>query len=491
MNYLLAIDQGTSSTRAMIYTTKGELVASSRYSITQYYPKIGWVEHDPEEIWQKTLRAMKEAVSKVPNKQILACGVTNQRETTVIWNKKTGACLAPAIVWQDRRTSEYCQTLKVNEAIIHEKTGLVPDPYFSASKLKWLLENNLEAKRLAEKGDLAFGTIDSFLIWRLTKDHVHLTDITNASRTMLFNIKEEVWDFDLLDYFEIPESVLPKICACDNYFGVLSKEWLGVELPITGVAGDQQAALVGQGCFKTGMIKATFGTGAFLLLNNGNEPVWSQHQLLTTVAYKIKGITTYGLEGSIYHAGTAIKWLRDTMKLIANANETESLAKTLESNEGVYLVSSFTGLGAPHWISTPGAFIVGLSLYSNKAHFARAALEGVCYQIREVCECMREDVAFDLSLLRVDGGMAENQWFLQFLADQCRLKVQKPKDIETTAKGAAILAALGYGIFNSLDEVDAHCWDVEQELHPQRSLKQVEADYRGWEYALQKVKGHN
>ncbi|KTD68079.1 MULTISPECIES: glycerol kinase GlpK [Legionella] len=488
MNYLLAIDQGTSSTRVMVYTVHGELVTSSQYPLTQYYPQTGWVEHDPEEIWEKTLAAMRDVLSRVPVEQIVTCGLTNQRETTVIWNKKTGACLAPAIVWQDRRTAEYCKTLVVNESMIQEKTGLVPDPYFSATKLKWLLENNSEAKELADKGDLAFGTIDSFLIWRLTKERLHLTDVTNASRTMLFNIKEEQWDLDLLDYFRIPESVLPKVCASDSHFGLIDKQWLGIELPITGVAGDQQAALIGQGCFNIGMVKATFGTGAFLLLNTGNKAVLSQHKLLTTIAYKIKGQTVYGLEGSIYHAGTTVKWLRDSMKLIAHTDETEVLAGSLNGNEGVYFVSSFTGLGAPHWLSVPGASMVGLSLSSNKAHFARAALEGVCYQTREVCLCMREDSQLDLSLLRVDGGMAVNRWFLQFLADQCQLQIQKPKDIETTAKGAAILAALGCGVYNSLDELHA-IWDVEQTFNPQRSLEQVEMDYRGWKQALQKVKG--
>ncbi|KTD41167.1 glycerol kinase GlpK [Legionella parisiensis] len=486
MNYLLALDQGTSSTRAMIYTVHGELVATSQYPITQHYPQAGWVEHDPEEIWQKTLAAMRDVVSQVSVDQIVSCGLTNQRETTVIWSKKTGVCLAPAIVWQDRRTAEYCDALVADESMIQEKTGLIPDSYFSATKLKWLLENNPEAKMLADKGDLAFGTIDSFLIWRLTTEHLHLTDVTNASRTMLFNIKEEQWDLDLLNYFKIPESVLPKVCASDSHFGMIDKQWIGFELPITGVAGDQQAGLIGQGCFKMGMVKATFGTGAFLLLNTGSKPVLSQHKLLTTVAYKIQGQTTYGLEGSIYHAGTAVKWLRDSMKLITHADETETLANSLSGNEGVYLVSAFTGLGAPHWLSASGASMVGLSLSSNRAHFARAVLEGVCYQTREVCLCMREDSQLDISLLRVDGGMAVNRWFLQFLADQCQLEIQKPKNIETTAKGAAILAALGCGIFNSLDELHS-IWDVEQAFIPQRALEQVELDYRGWRHALQKM----
>lgn len=486
MNYLLAIDQGTSSTRAMIYTLHGELVASSQYPIKQYYPEAGWVEHDPEEIWQKTLTAMRDVVAKVAKEEILCCGLTNQRETTVIWNKKTGACLAPAIVWQDRRTSDYCLALTSEAAMIQDKTGLLPDPYFSASKLNWLLENNSEAKQLAQQGELAFGTIDSFLIWRLTQEHLHLTDVTNASRTMLFNIKTEQWDHDLLKLFAIPESVLPDVRACDSHFGVIDKQWLGIELAITGVAGDQQAALVGQGCFDSGMVKATYGTGGFLLLNTGPKPVSSRHKLLTTIAYKIKGEVAYGLEGSIYHAGTTVKWLRDEMKLINNSDETEALARCLDGNDGVYFISAFTGLGAPHWLSKPGAAIVGLSLSSTRAHFARAALEGVCYQTREVFACMREDSNLDLSLLRVDGGMAVNLWFLQFLADQCQLQVQRPRDIETTAKGAAILAAMGSGAFSTLDQLHI-TWSIEQELRPERSIESVERDYLGWTQALQKV----
>ena len=483
MDYLLAIDQGTSSTRAMIYTLQGELITSSQYPITQYYPQAGWVEQDPEEIWQKTLTAVRDVVSQVEGKHILSCGITNQRETTVVWNKKTGDCLAPAIVWQDRRTEEYCCSLLEYSTLIQEKTGLIPDPYFSASKINWLLIHNAQAQVLAERGDLAFGTIDSFLMWRMTKGKKHVTDITNASRTMLFNIRNEQWDKELLELFQIPESVLPEVCASDSHFGLIDKGWCGFEIPITGVAGDQQAALIGQGCFDNGMVKATFGTGGFLLLNTGTTPVISKHKLLTTIAYKIKGTTVYGLEGSIYHAGTTVKWLRDEMKLIETSGETETLAESLSSNEGVYLVSAFTGLGAPHWLTNSGAAIFGLSRTTNRAHFARAALEGVCYQTREVLTCMRQESTLDLTVLRVDGGMAVNQWFLQFLADQCQINVQKPKDIETTAKGAAILAAIGYGVFDSTAAVK-NVWEIERTFQPGRSLQQVDMDYKGWEKAL-------
>lgn len=483
MNYLLAIDQGTSSTRAMIYTLQGELITSSQYPITQYYPNSGWVEHDPEEIWQKTLTAIRDVVSQVDGGRILSCGITNQRETTVIWDKKTGTCLSHAIVWQDRRTEDYCHSLQEYRSTIQKKTGLLLDPYFSASKLNWLLKNHSDTKKLALKGELAFGTVDSFLIWRLTNGKKHATDITNASRTMLLNIRHEQWDKELLQLFEVPESVLPQVHSCDDHFGFIDKKWLGFELPITGVAGDQQAALIGQGCFEDGMVKATFGTGGFLLLNTGAVPVSSQHKLLTTVAYKIKEKIAYGLEGSIYHAGTTVKWLRDELKLISCSEETETLAKSLDSNDGVYFVSSFTGLGAPHWLSTSGASFWGLSRGTSRAHFARAALEGVCYQTRDILTCMREDSQMDLTLLRVDGGMAANQWFLQFLSDQCHLLIEQPKDIETTAKGAAILAAIGYGVYDSVATLK-NIWDAERSFRPIKPIDLVEKEYKGWKEAL-------
>jgi len=484
MNYILAIDQGTSSTRAMLYSSDGVLVTSSQYQISQYYPQPGWVEQDPEEIWQKTLRAMRDVVSEVNSNSIIACGITNQRETTVVWDKGTGRCLAPAIVWQDRRTAEYCHSLVSKTKLIQEKTGLILDSYFSASKLNWLLTNNTEVTQCASQGNLAFGTMDSFLIWRLTKGLSHVTDSTNASRTMIYNIHSEEWDNELLTLFEIPKSVLPRVIASDSHFGMIDNEWLGFELPITGVAGDQQAALIGQGCFTHGMVKATFGTGGFLLLNTGDKAVFSANKLLTTIAYKIQGKTTYGLEGSIYHAGTTVKWLRDELKIISSASETEALAESLTSNEGVYLISSFTGLGAPHWSSVAGASMFGISRSTNKAHFARAALEGVCYQTRDALKCMRDDSQLDVDLLRVDGGMAANIWFLQFLSDQCQLKVEKPKDIETTARGAAILAGIGCGLYQSTDDLK-HI-ELDTTFNPQRETTNVEHDYQGWLHALKK-----
>lgn len=486
MTYLLAIDQGTSSTRAMLYTPAGELVTSSQYSLTQFYPRPGWVEHDPEEIWLKTLKASQDVLGQVDPNKVMACGITNQRETSLIWDKQTGKCLSPAIVWQDRRTQEFCDCLADRAELIQRKTGLLPNAYFSASKLRWLLQNIPEARHLAAKNQLAFGTIDSFLIWRLTGNKAHLTDQSNASRTLLFNIFEQQWDEELLKLFEIPASVLPEVCASDAHFGDIDKRHLGLAIPITGVVGDQQAALIGQRCFKDGMIKATFGTGGFLLMNTGSKPVISNHRLLTTIAYRIKGQTIYGLEGSLYQAGTTVKWLRDEMKLIELPSDTEALAQSLNSNEGVYFVPSFTGLGAPHWINSPGAVIVGLARTSNRAHFARAALESVCYQTREILSCMREDSAMNLSLLRVDGGMAANQWFLQFLSSQCRLTVQRPYDIETTAQGAAMLAAIGCGLADSLDSLQ-ESWVCEQEFLA-KDNESIEMDFEGWMRAVRMVK---
>jgi len=487
MQYLLAIDQGTSSTRAMLYSLQGQLLNTSQSQLTQYYPKPGWVEHDPEEIWQKTLAAIREVIATVDAKQIIACGLTNQRETTLIWDKQTGVCLSPAIVWQDRRTQDFCQSLASHRDMLRNKTGLLPDPYFSASKLHWLLTNIPDARPLASKGRLAFGTVDSFLIWRLTGGKAHLTDITNASRTLLFNIFDQCWDEELLQLFDTPRTILPEVCASDFHFGVIDKALLGASIPITGVAGDQQAALIGQRCFDEGMVKATFGTGGFLLLNTGEKPVLSNHHLLTTIAYRILGKTVYGLEGSLYQAGTTVKWLRDELQLITAASDTEVLAKSLDSNEGVYLVPSFTGLGAPHWLAINGAMIIGLARTSNKAHFARAALESVCYQTRDILSCMREDSNMTLSLLRVDGGMASNQWFLQFMAKQCGLLVQRPHDIETTALGAALLAGIGCGVIDSLRSLQQN-WVFDKQFIPVDDSETIETDYQGWQRALRMLK---
>lgn len=488
MTYLLAIDQGTSSTRAILYTSTGELIIASQYPLQQSYPQSGWVEHDPEQIWQTTLSAINDVLNQVDIKKVIACGITNQRETVVIWNKETGQCLAPAIVWQDRRTQDFCATLLPEAELINSKTGLLADPYFSASKIRWFLDNIPEAKCLIEKNQLAVGTIDSFLIWRLTGGEAHLTDVTNASRTLLYNIFEEKWDEDLLKLFAIPRSILPTVCASDDYYGAIDKQFFSAAIPIHAILGDQQAAMIGQRCFQHGMVKATFGTGGFLLMNTGNQPVLSTHKLLTTIAYRIKGQTIYGLEGSLYQAGTTIKWLRDEMKLIQSAAETETFAESLSSNEGVYLIPSFTGIGAPHWLSTSGAILLGLARSSSPAHIARAALESVCYQTRDILNCMKEDSDINLAVLRVDGGMAVNDWFLQFLSSQCGVKVQRPQDIETTAQGIAMLAALSCGLVDSLESL-AKNWRYQKEFNPGNDLTR-DKDYQGWLNALKMIKNH-
>lgn len=479
MAYILAIDQGTSSTRAIIYSIDGQHICSAHYPITQFYPHPGWVEQDPEEIWQKTLLAIQDVVEHVDIQDILACGLTNQRETTLIWDKETGQCLAPAIVWQDRRTEHFCQTLAKDNAMIQKKTGLLVDPYFSATKLHWLLEHIPSARLYAEQGRLAFGTVDSFLIWRLTGGVQHATDVTNASRTMLFNIHSEIWDDALLKTFDIPKSILPRVYASDHCFGVISQDLIQGAIPICGVIGDQQAALLGHGCTSPGMIKATYGTGGFLMLNTGDIPVVSKHRLLTTVAYKIQDQTAYALEGSLYQAGSTVQWLRDTLKLIRHANETETLAASLKSNEGVYFIPSFNGLGAPHWLSTPGALIVGLKRTSHRAHFARAALESVCYQTLDMLVAMRQDSKLDLSLLRVDGGMVVNEWFLNFLSSLCVVTAQRSRHIETTAFGAAMLAAIGCGAIQDLSTLKDRCL-VEKQFVADKSELDMKQDYQGW-----------
>lgn len=486
MSYLVAIDQGTSSTRAMLFNYRGELVSMSQYPLHQFYPQAGWVEQDGEEIWQKTLKALQDVLEKA-NSPVISCGITNQRETFLLWDKRTGKCLSRAIVWQDRRTQAYCQSLLDVEKMVQEKTGLLMDPYFSGTKLHWLLENVPEAKQLALKNQLAFGTVDSFLLWRLTKGKVHATDVTNASRTLLFNIFNQQWDEELLDLFKIPRHILPAVLACDSFFGSIDKYFSGYSIPITGIAGDQQAALIGQQCFSNGMIKGTFGTGGFLLMNLGAQPVLSKHKLLTTIAYSIKNQTTYALEGSIYHAGTTIKWLRDELHLIKNAEETEVLARSLTSNEGVYIIPSFTGLGGPHWLNTQGAVIVGLSRLSNKAHFARAALESVVYLTKDILICMKEESGLELNTLRVDGGMASNGWFLEFLAAQCNLRVDRPYNLETTGLGAAFLAGLGAGIYHDFSHLQP-LFACQQSIIADDNRSKVEDDYSGWRKSLQIIK---
>lgn len=486
--YILAIDIGTSSTRAIIYSLSYQVVCMHQQTLNQYFPHPGWVEQDPEEIWQATLKAIREVVAKVPVKKIIACGITNQRETTIIWNKQTGVCLNNAISWQDRRTEDLCNTLSAHAKIITEKTGLILDAYFCASKLSWLFINIPEALQLATNNQLAFGTIDSFILWRLTNGKSHLTDITNASRTMLFNIHTQTFDDELLQLFKIPHSILPKVVDNDAHFGVFSNNIINHPVPITGMAGDQQAALIGQHCITKGMAKVTLGTGGFILTNTGQTAITSKHKLITTIAYRLLGKSTYGLEGSIYHAGTTIKWLRDKLHLFNEAKDSETLARSLDSNQGVYLIPAFTGLGAPHWYKKSGGSIIGLTQNTTSAHFARAALESIAYQIQDIISCMQEDLNILISVLKVDGGMALNQWLLEYIASLTNIVLERPQGIEATALGAAIIAAIGCGEISSLEDLANKPEEIFS-VKPSLERTSVLNDYQGWLNALNKFLG--
>lgn len=488
-HYFLAIDQGTTSTRAMIFDAEQRVVAVSQIPFQQYFPESGWVEHDPEEIWQSVLEVCRQAIAQsgLSPSKIAALGISNQRETTVLWHKKTGQVVAPAIVWQDRRTTNYCQQLKEKFGdIIQQKTGLLLDPYFSASKIHWLLNHYPEAKVLAATGELAFGTIESFLIYRLTGGEKHVSDISNASRTALFNIHTASWDPELLKIFEIPDSLLPEVLDNATFFGACKENLLGASIPITGAAGDQQAAMIGQACLQAGLMKTTLGTGAFLMLNTGEQAVHSQYQLLTTIAYQIGSKRHYALEGSIFNAGTSIKWLRDDLNLIQDAKETEALAMSLSSNDGVYLVPAFTGLGAPYWRADLRAMIYGLTRASSKAHFARAALEAVAYQLADVVQAMQADAKLTVCEMRLDGGLTANAWLMQFMADMLKLPVLLPANAEASCLGAALLAGIGSGLYNSLEEA-SKLWRATRKFLPNMSEEIRDQNYHGWREALAKI----
>jgi glycerol kinase len=489
--FILAIDQGTTSSRAILFSLEGEAIGSSQQEFTQYYPESAWVEHDPEEIWTTTLSTCRAVIrqSGVRASEIKAIGITNQRETTLLWDRRSGKPLHKAIVWQDRRTTEMCEKLKFDgkESFIQEKTGLLLDPYFSASKLAWLLDNVPNARELAEQGHLAFGTVDSFLLWRLTQGQSHYTDATNASRTMLFNIHTMQWDQDLLSLFDIPKSLLPKVKNSADDFGVTYRVLFGEEIPITALIGDQQAALVGQGCFSPGMAKSTYGTGCFLMLNSGNKPLKSTNQLLSTVAYQIKGETTYALEGSIFIAGAVVQWLRDGIKLVDSAEETEQLATKCGHVEDVYVVPAFTGLGAPHWDPDARGAILGLSRDTGIKEIVTASLQSVAYQTKDLLNAMTNDGAQLSTVLRVDGGMANNHWFVQFLSDLLGLDVDIPESVESTALGAAYMAGLGVGLYHSLEELGEPS-RRKQRYHPQMNEGKRDALYAGWLAALSRVK---
>lgn len=489
--YILAIDQGTTSSRAMLLDHRGTPLHQIQQEFTQYYPGYGEVEHDPEEIWRVTYQCCLEVIkiANITAKEITAIGITNQRETTTIWERKSGKPIHNAIVWQDRRTADLCMQLNqhVMAKQINQKTGLLLDPYLSATKIKWLLLNVPEAEQKAKSGELAFGTIDTFLLWKLTNGKVHATDATNASRTLLFNIKNQTWDQELLDFFQIPQELLPEVFDNCHHFGVTEKSLFGVEIPITAMIGDQQGALVGQACFHPGMIKSTYGTGCFLLLNTGDKIIHSSNNLLSTIAYRINNTVTYGLEGSIFNAGTTIKWLRDNLRLIDQASEVEHLAEKVDSTNGVYFVPAFTGLGAPYWDPDARGAILGLARDTELTHIARAALEAVCYQTLDLLQAMQSDGIDNIALIRVDGGMTVNNWLLQFLADMLECDVQRPKYVETTAVGVAYLAGLGAGLFSSLLEIEKF-WQPELAFQPKLNQSTRNSLYSCWKQAVNRVR---
>ena len=488
MTALLAIDQGTTSTRAIVFDREGRKLGVSQQELPQSYPQPGWVEHDATRIWKDTLACVRGALgaAKLAAADIAALGITNQRETTLVWDRKTGEPIHPAIVWQDRRTAEFCKQHADRSDWLGEKTGLLLDPYFCATKIAWLLEHVEGARERAQKGELAFGTIDSWLLWNLSGGKLHATDATNASRTALFNIRTQQWDDELLAFFRIPRSLLPEVRDSAADYGVTSPELFGGEIRIGGIAGDQQAATVGQACFAPGMIKSTYGTGCFMVLNTGREFVRSKNRLLSTVAYRLNGEPTYALEGSIFVAGAAVQWLRDAVHLIRGAGETEALAKSIDDTQGVYLVPAFTGLGAPYWDPQARGAILGLTRDSGIAHIVRAALESVCYQTRDLMGAMAEDAIVPTEL-RVDGGMVVNDWLTQFLADVLKTTVVRPQTVETTALGAAFLAGLQVGIYRSLDEITA-LWQSDRRFEPTLGAQRADALYAGWQAAVQRVK---
>jgi len=485
---ILAIDQGTTSSRAIVFDAAGNAVATAQREFRQLFPHDGWVEHDPEEIWSTTLSVCKEAKrqAEAGGGKIATIGITNQRETTVVWDRVTGEPVYNAIVWQDRRTAGICESLRGRgaESDVTDRTGLLLDPYFSATKIAWILDNVDGARARAEAGALAFGTIDSFLLWRLTDGAVHATDASNAARTLLMNLGTGDWDPALLKLFDVPASLLPEIRDNASDFGVTGK--LGGSLSIGGMAGDQQAATIGQACFSPGMVKSTYGTGCFTLMNTGAERVASNNRLLSTVAYRLDGKTTYALEGSIFVAGAAIQWLRDGLKLIGSAAETEALAKSVESTGGVYLVPAFVGLGAPWWDAEARGAIYGLTRDTSGAHIVRAALEAVCYQTNDLIQAMAADSGTEIDALRVDGGMVANDWMLQFLSGITGLPVERPMQSESTALGAAMLAGLQAGIWPDLEAL-GRMWGRDARFEPQMAASERDRLLAGWREAIERT----
>jgi glycerol kinase len=489
--YILSLDQGTSSSRAVLFDQAGAPVAEASHDFPQIFPRAGWVEHDPEQIWDSQLAAARDVLKKagVSASQIAAIGIANQRETTIVWERDSGRPVCNAIVWQCRRTAGMCDNMRERglEPMIREKTGLVIDAYFSASKLSWILHNVPGARERAERGEMAFGTVDSWLAYRLSGGAIHVTDATNASRTMLYNLREGRWDPDLLREFSVPESMLPRICPSSGVVGTAERSLLGAKVPIAGMAGDQQAALFGQSCFRPGMAKNTYGTGSFVLLHTGGQPVPSQ-SLLATVAYQVGDEVSYALEGSIFVTGAAVQWLRDGLGIIENSAQSESLAAGVDSSDGVYLVPAFVGLGAPHWDQYARGTILGITRGTTRAHIARATLESIAFQTRDVVEAMERESGVTVPELRVDGGAARNDLLMQIQADILGRPVVRAAVVETTALGAAFLAGLGVGLWSGTDEL-ARTWRSDRTFDPQMPEGRREALYSRWKRAIERAKG--
>jgi len=485
--YIMSLDQGTTSSRCVLFNKKGEICSVAQKEFTQYYPKPGWVEHNPMEIWSSQISVATEAMAQigVSAENIAAIGITNQRETTIVWNRYTGEPICPAIVWQCRRTADRIEQLKQDgfAEVIQKKTGLVPDAYFSATKVAWILDHVQGAREAAEKGELLFGTVDSWLIWKLTDGKVHVTDYTNASRTMLFDIHNLCWDREILEYFKIPQSMLPQVKPSSSVFGETSERLLGGKIVISGAAGDQQAALFGQCCFEKGEVKNTYGTGCFLLMNTGETPMQSKNGLLTTMAASDSDKAVYALEGSVFIAGAVVQWLRDEMQLVRTAAQTEEAARAVEDTNGVYLVPAFTGLGAPYWDAYARGTMVGLTRGAKKEHIIRAALESIAYQTADVLHAMEQDAGVDILNLKVDGGASANGFLLQFQSDIMDVTVHRPQCIETTALGAAYLAGLAVGYWKDKEEIRAN-WSLDASFTADMDTEKRERLLRGWHRAV-------
>lgn len=490
--YVLAFDQGTTSSRAILFDKHGDIIAKAQKEFEQFFPKPGWVEHDPNEIWSSQTSVAAEAVTRsgINPAEISAIGITNQRETTIVWDKKSGKPVYKAIVWQDRRTANMTDHLKKAglEDTFRSKTGLVLDPYFSGTKIRWILNNVDGARNKAKKGDLLFGTVDSWLIWKMTGGKVHVTDATNASRTLLYNIHEQKWDDELLEILDIPRSMLPEVRSCSEVYGETAGEIFAPKLPIAGIAGDQQAALFGQVCTQKGMAKNTYGTGCFMLMNTGEEPITSENKLLTTIAWQLNGKTEYALEGSVFIGGAVVQWLRDGLKVIEQSEQVEQLASQVDGTDGIYLVPAFSGLGAPHWDPHARGTIAGITRGTSTAHIARAALEAIAFQSSDLLKAMISDSGIELKELRVDGGASVNSLLMQFQADILGVPVVRPKITETTALGAAYLAGLATGFWEDTDKIAKH-WSIDQTFEPEMDREKIEEHYAGWHKAVERAKG--